>query len=390
MKRYNTQLNTYLLISAFALISVFCHAQTRSQLEEERSRIIEQIEQTSKNLEATKSSKKATLKDLKAIESQIKNRKELIQNIQEQIKNADKAIASNDNKIDSLNQDMVQLDNQYKQLARNMYMRELAGNKWAYIFSASSVNNAFLRWRYSKQYEAFAYQKTDQVSALKGNITTKTNSILEEKNYVESLLIDEKKNFDQLEKDQKKKDEILAKLKKEESSLRDDLSKKKNQRERLNQEIEKIILAELSKAKKKNSTSANASASAGIAKKNLIWPAKGYISGRFGSQAHPTLKNIKINNNGIDITCKKSAPVSVVADGVVIGITSIPGYDNMVIVQHGKYYSVYSKLAHVIVNKEDKLKTGQTLGRLNDTAAPELHFEFWNGKKKLDPLHWLK
>lgn len=369
--------------------TIFCYGQSRKQLEEERTKIIEQIELTSKNLEATKSNKKATLKDLKAIESQIKNRKELIQNIQDQIKNADKAIATNDTKIDSLNHDMLQLDNQYKQLARNMYLREMAGNKWAYIFSASSVNSAFLRWRYSKQYEAFTRQKTDQVTTLKGNINSKTSSILVEKKYVENLLIDEKKNFEQLEKDQKKKDEILTKLKKEESSFRADLNKKKKERESLNQEIEKIILAELSKAKKKESTSTN-HAPAGIAKKKLYWPAKGYVSGKFGSQQHPTLKNVKINNNGIDITCKKSASVSVVADGTVIGITSIPGYDNMVIVQHGNYYSVYSKLAHVVVKKDEELKAGQTLGRLKNTAAPELHFEFWNGKKKLDPLIWLR
>ena len=390
MIRYSSSLINFLLVFSFTVSALYSHAQSRKQLEEERSKIIEQIELTSKNLEATKSNKKATMKDLKAIDSQIKNRKELIQNIQDQIKNADKAIATNDTKIDSLNQDMANLDNQYKQLARNMYLREMAGNKWAYIFSASSVNNAFLRWRYSKQYEAFTNQKTNQVTTLKGNINSKTSSILEEKKYVENLLIDEKKNFKQLEKDQKKKDEILAKLKKEESSLREDLTKKKGQRESLNQEIEKIILAELSKAKKKKSTATNASTSSGISKKNLYWPAKGYVSGKFGSQRHPTLKNVKINNNGIDITCKKSAPVSVVADGVVIGITSIPGYDNMVIVQHGNYYSVYSKLAHVIVNKEDELQAGQTLGRLNDSAAPELHFEFWEGKKKLDPIQWLR
>lgn len=386
MKRYRL----YNLVFIILVSSSIGYAQNRSALEEKRSKIIEQIEQTSKNLEATKSNKNATLKDLKAIENQIKNRKELIQNIQDQIKNADQVIATNGTKIDSLNQDMSQLDNQYKKLARNMYLREKAGNKWAYIFSASSVNNAFLRWRYSKQYEAFTRQKTDQFTTLKGNINSNTNTVLEEKKYVEQLLLDEKKNFKQLENDQKKKDEILTKLKKEESTLRADLNKQKSQRESLNQEIEKIIIAELSKAKKEKSNSSSNSESTGIAKKKLLWPAKGYISGKFGSQRHPTLKNVKINNNGIDITCKKSASVSVVADGVVIGITSIPGYDNMVIVQHGQYYSVYSKLATVAIKKDEKLRAGQILGKLNDSSAPELHFEFWEGKKKLNPQRWLK
>lgn len=382
--------NLSILIFVFLLNVVVSHGQSRSQLEKERTRIIEQIEETSKNLEATKSNKKATLKDLKTIENQIKNRKQLIQNIQNQLKSTDKLLATNDAIIDSLNHDKIQLDNQYKQLARNIYIREMASNKWAYIFSASSVNDAFLRWRYSKQYESYTQQKKEQVSTLKGTIKSKTNSILEEKKYVESLLKDEKKNYAQLEKDLAQKDQILSQLKKEESSLKDNLKKQKRQRESLNQEIEKIILAELSRSKKKKSNTASTSSAAGISKKNLHWPAKGYISGKFGNQQHPTLKNVKINNNGIDITCKKSAPVSVVADGTVIGITSIPGYDNMVIVQHGNYYSVYSKLAHVIVQKDEELKTGQTLGRLNDTAAPELHFEFWDGKKKLDPQKWLR
>ena len=381
------RIHLIILISLLSCNLLF--AQTRKELEDERNKIIEQIEQTSKNLEETKSNQKATIQDLRAIENQIKKRKELIQNIREQIQNADQEIATNDTKIDSLNQDMLALDDQYKQLVRNMYLRELATNKWAYIFSASSVNEAFLRWRYSKQYEAYASQKTNQFTDLKGNITNKTNSIVEEKKYIEALLEDEKKSYEQLEKDQKRKDDILAKLKKEESSLKTDLQKQKQQRERLNKEIEKIILAELSKAKK-NENSASASTSSTIARKKLNWPAKGYISGKFGNQRHPTLKNVQITNNGIDITCDKSATVSVVADGTVIGITTIPGYDNMVIVQHGKYYSVYSKLVEVNISKGQKLKAGDKIGQLKNKRSPELHFEFWEGKKKLNPELWLK
>jgi|TARA_R110000737_G_C14604713_1_gene489809 septal ring factor EnvC (AmiA/AmiB activator) len=360
-------------------------AQSRTQLEDERNKIIEQIEQTSKNLEKTSSNKKATLSDLKAIENQIKNRKKLIENIQKQLKRADVTIANNTVKIDSLDGDINHLDEQYQQLARSMYLRELAGNKWAYVFSAASVNDAFLRWRYSKQFEAYATQKTDQVRSLQGKINNKTNSVKEEKTYIQKLLSEEKKSYKKLEKDQKRKDEILAKLKTEESELIKDLNKKKKQREKLNREIERIILAELSKSSESTEVSAD------IKNKKLAWPAKGFISGKFGNQPHPTIKNVRINNNGIDIACKKSAPISAAADGRVISVTTIAGYGNMVIIKHGSdYYSVYSKLAHIIVKKEELIKAGQTIGRLADENAPELHFEFWKGKEKLDPAKWLK
>jgi len=369
----------------WSLVCLGVSAQSRTQLEDERNRIIQQIEETSQNLEKTSNNKKATLKDLRAVENQIKNRKKLIKNIQAQIKNADQEIAQNSGRIDGLNQDLSLTNDQYNQLARNMYLRHLAGNKWAYILSSDSVNDFFLRWRYTKQYEQFTSQKTTDVNTLKSNLSEKTQEIKVEKSNVEKLLAAEKSNFKKLEKDQKKKDDILKKLKSEENSLKLALKKKKSQREKLNLEIEKIILSELSKTTKDYEE-----VTADISKKKLAWPAKGYISGKFGSQPHPTIKNVKINNNGVDITCKRSATVSAVAGGKVISITNIPGYDTMVIVQHGKYYSVYSKLAHIIVKKDEKLQAGQTIGRLADTDAPELHFEFWKEKEKLNPADWIR
>lgn len=373
------------LCFSFVLMATLLYGQTRSQLEDERNRIIEEIEQTSNRLEKASSNKKATLSDLKTIENQIKNRQKLIKNIQKQLKKADNTIAVNTDKIESLDGDILQLDDQYQDLAQSMYLRELAGNKWAYIFSASTVNDAFLRWRYSKQFEAYAVQKTDQVLSQKGIINDKTNSVKEEKTYIQKLLADEKKSYKKLEKDQKKKDEILSELKKEESGLKKDLTKKKQQREKLNREIERIILAELSKVTETVTVSAD------IKNKKLAWPARGFISGRFGNQPHPTLKNVRINNNGIDIACKKSAPITAAAAGKVISVTTIAGYGNMVIIKHGsEYYSVYSKLAQISVKKDETIETGQLIGKLADEISPELHFEFWKGKVKLDPAKWLK
>lgn len=189
----------YFLLFVLLVCAGLVSAQNRSELEKKRNDIIQEIELTSKNLEKTTSNKKTTIGDLKAIENQIKNRKKLIQNIKDQLKSADSAIANNENRIDSLNVNLGETSEQYRVLAKNMYIRELSGNKWAYIFSADGVNDAFLRWRYSKQYETFATQKTSQVKHLKGSINNKNNSILEEKSYVQKLLEDEKKNYASLE-----------------------------------------------------------------------------------------------------------------------------------------------------------------------------------------------
>lgn len=127
---------------------------------------------------------------------------------------------------------------------------------------------------------------------------------------------------------------------------------------------------------------------------SLPWPVqKGTISRRFGRQAHPVLSSISINNNGVDIRTEKGASVRSVFDGIVIGKKLIPGANYMVLVQHGKFYTVYSNLADVHVKEGQKLKTGEMIGTVasdEDDPYAEVHFEIWQEKTLQDPSAWLK
>src|SRR5690606_37454143 len=60
-------------------------------------------------------------------------------------------------------------------------------------------------------------------------------------------------------------------------------------------------------------------------KNNLPWPVeKGYISDRFGTHAHPTLRGVEVNNNGIDISTQPGTSVRAIFKGKVKSIFSIP------------------------------------------------------------------
>ena len=127
---------------------------------------------------------------------------------------------------------------------------------------------------------------------------------------------------------------------------------------------------------------------------SLPWPVqKGTISRRFGKQAHPVLSSISITNNGVDIRTEKGSNIRSVFDGVVIGKKLIPGANYMVLVQHGKYYTVYSNLSDVHVKEGQKLKTGEMIGTVasdEDDPYAEVHFEIWQEKTLQDPSAWLK
>ncbi len=98
---------------------------------------------------------------------------------------------------------------------------------------------------------------------------------------------------------------------------------------------------------------------------------------------------MQVTNNGIDIRAGSRAAVSVVFEGKVVGVQFIPGYKNTVVVQHERYYTVYSNLQEVSVSKGEELSAGQTIGSLS-SETPELHFEVWREKQRLNPASWIQ
>jgi murein DD-endopeptidase MepM/ murein hydrolase activator NlpD len=104
------------------------------------------------------------------------------------------------------------------------------------------------------------------------------------------------------------------------------------------------------------------------------------------------MKNVIVENNGVDIAGSKGQQVEAVFDGTVVTVSQIPGHQNMVMIQHDSYFTVYTKLAVVNVEPGDKVNAQEVIGSVytNDKNQSTLHFEIWKGKKKENPSQWLK
>ena len=119
----------------------------------------------------------------------------------------------------------------------------------------------------------------------------------------------------------------------------------------------------------------------------------GIVTKRFGKQPHPTLPGIEITNNGIDIRTERNADVFAIFEGKVVSKQFIPGYQNMLIIQHGEYYSVYSNLENVTVKKGEQIGTMEKIGTVaidRKSNVSEVHFEVWRDKIRLNPEDWVK
>jgi LysM repeat protein len=98
-------------------------------------------------------------------------------------------------------------------------------------------------------------------------------------------------------------------------------------------------------------------------------------------------------HDGIDIAAPQGTPVYAARDGRVIYSDEIPGYGNLVILQHGDgLASVYAHNERNEVSQGDFVRQGQEIsrvGRTGRTTGANLHFEIRSGNVARNPLFYL-
>lgn len=127
---------------------------------------------------------------------------------------------------------------------------------------------------------------------------------------------------------------------------------------------------------------------------NLPIPITGayIITSRYGQYSVEGLRNVKLDNKGIDIQGKAGAQARAIFDGKVAAVFQLNGLFN-ILVRHGDYISVYCNLSSASVKQGDNVTTRQTLGQVfsdgADNGRTVLHFQLRREKEKLNPEPWL-
>ncbi len=111
----------------------------------------------------------------------------------------------------------------------------------------------------------------------------------------------------------------------------------------------------------------------------------------FGRYNVEGLKNVTLDNKGIDIKGKDGAMARAVFDGEVSSVFKY-GTNYYIMLRHGSYISVYSGLSAVSVSKGKKVATGQTLGKVgrNSNGDTVLHFQLHKESTRLNPEQWIR
>ena len=127
-------------------------------------------------------------------------------------------------------------------------------------------------------------------------------------------------------------------------------------------------------------------------KGKLPWPVEGVVTDRFGKHKHPVYENVELpQNNGVTLTVRKGAQAKAVFNGKVTQVFVLPGYNQCVLVSHGSYFTLYTKLKSISVKAGDKISTGQVIGVVDTIGGEDLfHFELWSANEPQNPENWLR
>lgn len=251
----------------------------------------------------------------------------------------------------------------------------------------------------------------------------------------EGLLKEREEEKVKLEAQEKEQKLLVANLKKKQRGLQNELNKKRREANQLNARIDRLIAEEIEKARKRAAEEARReaaarkkagektekTATASTPEKPKAQPLETYsmskadrelsgnfannrgklpmpingayiITSHYGQYSVEGLRNVKLDNKGIDIQGKPGAQARAIFNGKVAAVFKLNGLFN-ILVRHGNYISVYCNLSSASVKQGDDVTTKQPLGQIfsdgADNGRTVLHFQLRKEKEKLNPEPWL-
>ena len=407
------------------------------ELESKRGELQKQIADTESLLKNTKKDVGSQLNSLASLTGQIEERKRYILAINNDVEALERELSVLERQLRTLQRDLQDKKKKYESSVQYLYRNKSIEEKLMFIFSAKSLGQTYRRLRYVREYATYQRLQGEEILKKQEQIKKKRAELLQVKTAKENLLKEREDEKQKLEDQEKQKREMVANLQKKQKGLQSEINKKRREANQLNARIDKLIAEEIERARKRAAEEARREAAArkkseakegkststspGTETKKKAEPLEAYsmskadrelsgnfvsnrgklpmpisgpyiITSHYGQYAVEGLRNVKLDNKGIDIQGKPGAQARAIFDGKVAAVFQLNGLFN-VLIRHGNYISVYCNLSSASVKSGDTVSTKQAIGQVfsdaSDNGRTVLHFQLRKEKDKLNPEPWL-
>ena len=399
----------------------------KDELQKQRLQLKREIEETEKILNETRNTAKVSIGDLNTINKRINLQDNVIDNITGQLRYIENDIYKSQRDVNRLSKVLDTLKQEYAKSMVYAYKTRDNYDFLNFIFSASSFNDAIKRVTYLKSYRTYREMQGDNILRTQSLLQLRINELSGNKQKKNIVLQEKSKEMSELEKQQKEKQTIVNKLKGRQKELAAQINNKKKQDAKLKNLITIMIKREVENARKRAeaerlaTAKANPDTKAGNAttktttrpsktasvlvsseadrvldasfernRGSLPWPVSGEVLIHYGTYTIPDTK-IRGENPGVTIGTQVGSSVKAVFEGEVTLVTYIED-KQAVFIKHGKYFTVYSNLSSVNVQRGQKVKTSEVIGKAgaNDDGRGEVLLILMKESNNVNPELWLR
>jgi len=401
--------------------------QSSSALQKRKQTITKEIEELKKSRNKIDKNKKISLNQINLLNTQIRLREDKISTISSEIKMLDTKIISNTTEVISLQTNLNKLKSKYSKMIVFAFKNQGAYNKLMFIFASRNFNQAYMRLRYIQQVGTFRKRQAKEIITTQINLKKQINDLDQNKKEKTNLLMDQIVEKKTLGKDKEQQSKILTGLTKKQKDLQQQLSRKQKEANTLNKAIQEAIRKEILAAQHKEAERRRLAAAAAAALKaknntnkakpakpvasgssilasspedaklsssflgsrgRMQKPAQGIITQGFGQQK---FNNVTIFNPGINIKTSPGANIYAVSGGKVSKVIYLVN-SYTIIIRHGEYFSIYSKLKNASVAAGQEVTSRQSIGTVATDLTEgitEMQFQIWKGGTPVNPSGWI-
>ena len=361
------------------LVSVSAVAQTTQEKIEQmrirRTELEKQVKASEELLTSTDKDINSKVNSLSTLSAQLAERRKLFENTKNDIQTLSRDSLRLEKQLGVLRSEYDLCKKRYAQACRFFQHQSHSFNGVLFLFSADNFKQLSRRFRYIKEYSGSVESLAEEIRDKQIQITDKQQEIAALKSEKRALRAVQSEMERQLTVQETTQRRIITDLRSKSSSLKEDIAKRQKEMNSLSKEIDNQIAQALKEetereaARKTTETQTQTlrrqeketklTGSFEGNKGRLPMPIAGsyLVVGNFGLQNVAGMKEIKLNNLGIDIQGEKGAKARSVFDGTVTAIFQQGKGLIGVLVRHGEYISVYCNLSEVNVKKGDNLKT---------------------------------
>lgn len=415
----------------------------KENLQRERQQLQRELQEIQATYNKVKGQQKATIGQVNILQNKLQVQSRYISNINQEIKLLTDDIYVSNVELTRLQRQLDTLKSEYARSVVYAYKNNNTYDYLNFIFSANSFNDAVRRVAYLKSYRAYNESKVKTIRETQFLIEQRRQQLLAKTNQKQSALSNQKEQLNELEGQKKEKDQVVAKLKSQVNDLSKQIAVKRKRDQQLKNQIAAAIRREIERAREEerkriaaakaaeaakpkantsaattspatsgSATTTTATSKAAPARREPIplnegelklansfernrgglpWPVdNGYVSIPFGVS---NVGGLQMDNPGITISTQSSGvAVKAVFDGEVSAVSNT-GEGMMVMIRHGRYFTVYSNLSSAAVSRGDVVRTGQQIGRAataDDGTGGQVDFMLMVGEKNVNPKPWLR